>query len=88
MLISAPHARAKSPMSTQGRAGLRASDALVLVRGPFLEPDRPTLRVRRGKENQARVAPLRPELQTAPIATTSYRAVVVRILNCFPFTVG
>ena len=76
LIAAAPHARAKLLMLTQWRAGLRVSEALALEkRDLFLDSDRPTLRVRRGKGNKARIVPLHPELQTALIAATSYGAV-------------
>ena len=52
--------------------GQRVSEALALEkRDLFLDSDRPTLHVVRGKGNKARVVPMHPELQTALIAATS-----------------
>ena len=76
VISAAPNPIAKLLMLEQWRAGLRVSEALALEkRDLFLDSDRPTLRVRRGKGNKARVVPLHPELQTALIAATSYGAV-------------
>ena len=76
VIAAAPNPIAKLLMLEQWRAGLRVSEALALEkRDLFLDSDRPTLRVRRGKGNKARVVPLHPELQTALIAATSYGAV-------------
>ena len=76
VIAAAPNPLAKLLMLEQWRAGLRVSEALALEkRDLFLDSDQPTLRVRRGKGNKARVVPLHPELQTALIAATSYGAV-------------
>ena len=76
VIAAAPNPLAKLLMLEQWRAGLRVSEALALEkRDLFLDSDRPTLRVRRGKGNKTRVVPLHPELQTALIAATSYGAV-------------
>ena len=76
VISAAPNPIAKLLMLEQWRAGLRVSEALALEkRDLFLDSDRPTLRVGRGKGNKARVVPLHPELQTALIAATSYGAV-------------
>ena len=76
VIAAAPSPTAKLLMLEQCRAGLRVSEALALEkRDLFLDSDRPTLRVRRGKGNKAYVVPLHPELQTALIAATSYGAV-------------
>ena len=76
VIAAAPNPIAKLLMLEQWRAGLRVSEALALERRDlFLDSDRPTLRVRRGKGNKARVVPLHPELQTALISATSYGAV-------------
>jgi integrase len=76
VIAAAPNPLAKLLMLEQWRAGLRVSEALALEkRDLFLDSDRPTLRVRRGKGNKARVVPLHPELQTALIAATSYGGV-------------
>ena len=76
VIAAALNPMAKLVVLEQWRAGLRVSEALALEkRDLFLDSDRPTLRVRRGKGNKARVVPLHPELQTALIAATSYDAV-------------
>ena len=76
VIAAAPNPLAKLLMLEQWRAGLRVSEALALEkRDLFLDSDRPTLRVRLGKGNKARVVPLHPELQTALVAVTSYGAV-------------
>ena len=76
MIAAAPNPMARLLMLEQWRAGLRVSEALSLEkRDLFLDSDQPTLRLRLGKGNKARVVPLHPELQTALIAATSYGAV-------------
>ena len=76
VIAAAPNPIAKLLMLEQWRAGLRVSEALALEkRDLFLDSDRPTLRVRRGKGNKARVVPLHPELQSAFIAATSYGSI-------------
>ena len=76
VIAAAPNPLAKLLMLEQWRAGLRVSEALALEkRDLFLDSDRPTLRVRRGKGNKARVVPLHPELLTALVAVTSYSTV-------------
>ena len=76
MIAAAPNPMARLLMLEQWRAGLRVSEALALEkRDLYLDGDRPSLRVRRGKGNKARVVPLHPELQTALIAATSYGSV-------------
>ena len=76
VIAAAPNPLAKLLMLEQWRAGLRVSEALALEkRDLFLDSDRPTLRVRRGKGNKTRVVPMHPELQTALIAATSYGAI-------------
>ena len=63
---------AKLLILEQWRAGLRVSEASALEnRDLFLDSGWPTLRVRRGKSNKARVVPMHPKLQTALIAATS-----------------
>ncbi len=72
---------AKLLMLEHWRAGLRVSEALALEkRDLFLDSDRPTLRVRRGKGSKSRVVPMHPELQIALITATSYGAVGQRRL--------
>lgn len=57
----------------QFRAGLRISEAIDLERKDFdLTSDYPTLRVRRGKGNKARLVPLHPELRAALQVAISY----------------
>ena len=76
VIAAAPNPLAKLLMLEQWRAGLRVSEALALEkRDLFLDSDRPTLRIRRGKGNRARVVPMHPELQSALIAATSYGAI-------------
>ena len=66
LIAAAPHARARLLMLLQWRAGLRVSEAIAVERRDLtLGVDRPTLRVRRGKGNRARVVPVHPELETA-----------------------
>ena len=56
MIAAAPNPMARLLMLEQWRAGLRVSEALALEkRDLFLDSDRPTLRVRLGKGNKARV---------------------------------
>ena len=76
VIAAAPNPIAKLLMLEQWRAGLRVSEALALEkRDLFLDSDRPTVRVRRGKGNKTRVVPMHPELQIALIAATSYGAI-------------
>jgi len=63
LIRQAPHAQARLVMLCQWRAGLRVSEALALeVADLGLADDNPTLRVRRGKGNKARLVPIHPEL--------------------------
>jgi integrase len=56
-------------MLIQWRAGLRRSEVLALERQDlFLQGDRPTLKVRRGKGNKPRIVPVHPELRQALLA--------------------
>ena len=76
MIAASTNPMARLLMLEQWRDGLRVSEALALEkRDFFLDSDRPTLWVRRGKGNKARVVPLHPELQTELVAATSYGAV-------------
>ena len=66
LIAAAPHPRARLLILLQWRAGLRVSEALAVEpRDVTLGVERPTLRVRRGKGNRARVVPVHPELETA-----------------------
>ena len=66
LMAAAPHPRARLLILMQWRAGLRVSEALAVEgRDLTLGVDRPTLRVRRGKGNRARMVPVHPELETA-----------------------
>ena len=72
VIAAAPNPMAKLLMLEQWRAGLLVSEGLALEkRDLFLDSGRPTLRVRRGEGNKARVVTMHPELQTALIAATS-----------------
>ena len=69
-----PHAIARLLMLEQWRAGLRVSEALALTRADLhidIDTDNPTLQVRHGKGNKARVVPVHPELA---VALTNYLA--------------
>ena len=58
--------RAKLLILDQWRAGLRCAGALALeVADLSLDAEPPTLRVRAGKGNRSRIAPMPRELQTA-----------------------
>ena len=66
LIAAAPNPQARLLILMQWRAGLRVSEALAVEgRDLTLGVDRPTLRVRRGKGNRARVVPVHPELETA-----------------------
>lgn len=57
----------------QWRAGLRVAEACGLAaQDLFLEGEHPTLKVRRGKGNRARIVPVHQELRTALMAFTSF----------------
>ena len=66
LLRAAPYPQAALLMLIQWRAGLRVSEALSIgERDLSLDGPRPTLRVRRGKGNRARIVPAHPELGAA-----------------------
>ena len=72
-LAAAPNPRAKLLILLQWRAGLRVSEALALEPGDLsLDADQPTLWVRSGEGSKARIVPVHPELQAAPIAVLNY----------------
>jgi len=60
-------------MLIQWRSGLRVSEALALeIADLNLNSDGPTIRVRRGKGNKARIVPCHPELKAALINALAY----------------
>jgi integrase len=66
LITLAPQAQARLIMLSQWRAGLRISEALTLeVSDLNFDPDNPTVRVRRGKGDKARLVPMHPELAGA-----------------------
>lgn len=66
LVYLAPHGACRLLMLIQWRAGLRISEALDLeARDVDLDVDNPTVRVRRGKGQHARVVPVHPELAAA-----------------------
>ena len=70
----APNAAARLLMLIQWRAGLRISEALDLERRDVqVDVDHPTLRVRHGKGNRARLVPVHPELGAALRVTLDYQ---------------
>ena len=73
LIATAPHPRAKLLMLTQWRTGLRVSEALALERTDLsLHTELPTLRVRHGKGDKARVVPVHPELQSAMVSVLEF----------------
>jgi integrase/recombinase XerD len=57
----------------QWRAGLRVAEACAIAaQDLFLEGAHPTLKVRRGKGNRARIVPVHEDLRTALMAFTSF----------------
>ena len=74
LLHLAPNASARLLMLIQWRAGLRISEAINLERRDVqIDTDRPTLRVRHGKGNRARLVPVHPELRKALRTTLDYQ---------------
>ncbi len=66
LIKAAPTHQAGLLMLMQWRAGLRVSEALDIAPLDLsLDGDRPTLKVRRGKGDKARIVPLHPELAGA-----------------------
>ena len=71
----APHGACRLLVLIQWRAGLRISEALALeARDVELDVDNPTIRVRRGKGQHARVVPVHPELAAALRVRLDYGA--------------
>lgn len=73
LIENAAHIHAALLMLLQWRAGLRVSEALALELSDLsLDSDYPTLRVRHGKGNKARIVPVHPELAAALRMAKSY----------------
>ena len=77
MLRSAPHGEARLLSLIQWRAGLRISEAMDLeVKDLMLsDVENPTIRVRYGKGERARLIPTHPELTMALVSFLAYSAV-------------
>lgn len=87
MIAAAPHPFAQLVMLLQWRAGLRISEALALVPGDLsLSGDPPTLRVRHGKGNKARIVPVHAELKGALAAKIAYGKATDKLVVAHPST--
>ena len=66
LIRAAPNPRDRLLFLIEWRAGLRISEALTVeTRDLSLDTDRPTIRVRQGKGNKARIVPVHAELLAA-----------------------
>ena len=66
LIRAAPNPRARLLFLIEWRAGLRISEALAVeARDLSLDTDQPTIRVRQGKGNKARIVPMHAELHGA-----------------------